>query len=268
MSKRAHLITGGFPLGTNAGHDMDYVRLQLLDALYSAGLQTSVSSSFNDIEEHLDDTQLVVSYVAGPYPAPQQCDAMNRWLNEGGRWFALHGTSGGKASRIDGESRRRTMVRLPHHDLLGAFFLNHPPIRRFKVNVEATDHPVFANLPSEFEVDDELYLIEPMQDSKTLLTTELPQDPSPPGFGFVYEHDTSLQADGKTRVLATERRVGSGSVVYVALGHTHAPENNSQPFVDESVTSDGETPKTFRGVWGNDAFKQILVNGIQWGAAA
>ena len=267
MGKRAHLITGGFPLGSNAGHDMDFVRLQLLEALYSAGLQTSVSNTFNDIEEYLDDSQLVVTYVAGPFPAPEQCEAMNQWLSDGGRWFALHGTSGGKASRIDGDSRRRAMVRLPHHDLLGAFFLNHPPIRRFKVSVEAMDHPLFADLPNEFEVDDELYLIEPMVDSEPLLTTELPKDPSPAGFGFQYERDTSLQSDGKTRVLATERRVGSGSVVYVALGHTHAPENNSQPFVDESVTPDGETPKTFRGVWDNGAFRRLVTNGIAWGAA-
>ena len=160
------------------------------------------------------------------------------------------------------------MVRLPHHDLLGAFFLNHPPIRKFKVKVESLDHPVFKGLPTEFEVADELYLIEPMADSEPLLTTELPEDPSPPGFGFVYAKDTSLQADGKTRVLGTERQVGDGSVVYIALGHTHAPENNSQPFVDESVTTDGTTPTTFRGVWDDTNFRQIVTNAVDWAAAA
>ena len=268
MSKRAHLITGGFPLGTNAGHDMDFVRLQLLNALYDAGFQTSVANSFVDVAEHLPDSDLVVSYVAGPFPDVVQCDVMNQWLREGGRWFALHGTSGGKAARIDGENRRRQMVRLPHHDLLGAFFLNHPPIRKFKVHVQSANHPLFDGLPNEFEVADELYLIEPMKDSEALMTTELPEDPSPAGFGFAYEEDTSLQADGKTRVLGTERRVGKGAVIYVALGHTHAPENNSQPFVDESVTSDGTTPTTFRGVWEDSNFKRMVSNGIAWGAAA
>jgi hypothetical protein len=28
--RRAHLITGGFPLGAHAGHDHDYARLRLL----------------------------------------------------------------------------------------------------------------------------------------------------------------------------------------------------------------------------------------------
>ncbi len=268
MGKRAHLITGGFPLGTNAGHDMDFVRLQLLHVLYELGLQTSVANSFDDVAMHLRDTKLLVTYVAGPFPNPIQCDAINEWLRKGGRWFALHGTSGGKAARIESDARRRQMVRLPHHDLLGAFFLNHPPIRRFKVRVQQADHPLFAGLPSEFEVTDELYLIEPMNDTKPLLTTALRKDPSPPGFGFVYENDTSIQADGMTRVLGTERRVGKGSIIYVALGHTHAPENNSQPFVDESVVADGTTPTTFRGVWSDANFSQMVRNGIMWGVAA
>lgn len=268
MAKRAHLITGGFPLGTNAGHDMDFVRLRLLETLYQVGCQTSVSNSFNDIGSELQSADLLVSYVAGPFPVPEQCDEINDWLRYGGRWFALHGTSGGKAARIEKDSRRRAMVRLPHHDLLGAFFLNHPPIRRFKVRVVSQEHPIFTGLPSEFEVADELYLIEPMTDSRHLLTTELPEDPSPPGFGFVYSNDTSVQADGKTRVLGTERTVGNGSVIYIALGHTHAPENNSQPFVDESVTQDGTTPTTFRGVWEDANFNQIVTNAVSWAAAA
>lgn len=268
MAKRAHLITGGFPLGTNAGHDMDFVRLRLLDVLYNAECQTSVSNSFNDIQDHLPNADLLVSYVAGPFPDIEQCKVVDDWLRGGGRWFALHGTSGGKAARIGGDGRRREMVRLPHHDLLGAFFLNHPPIRRFKVRVRRQDHPVFEGLPSEFEVADELYLIEPMADSEPLLTTELPEDPSPPGFGFVYTNDTSIQADGKTRILGTERKVGQGSVIYVALGHTHAPENNSQPFVDESVTRDGATPTTFRGVWEDVHFNRIVANAVTWASAA
>ena len=266
--KNAHLITGGFPPGSNAGHDMDFVRLRLLDALYRAGFQTSVSSSFKDMENNLSRSSLLISYVAGPFPDENECQFIEDWLKQGKRWFALHGTSGGKAARIDAEGRRRQMVRLAHHDLLGAFFLNHPPIRKFNVHVEKQDHPIFAGIPVDFEVSDELYLIEPMQDGELLMTTELAEDPSPPGFGFFYESDTSLLDDGKTRALATQRTVGKGSVVYVALGHTHAPTNNSQPFVDQSISEDTTTPTTFRGVWADKHFNQLIDNVMAWGAAA
>ena len=268
MPKRVHLITGGFPPGSNAGHDMDWVRLQLLQLLYDAGLSTTTSSNFHQIGSHLEQVDFLMTYVAGPFPNEAECQEIESWLARGGKWLALHGTSGGKAARVNGEDRRREMVRLAHHDLLGAFFLNHPPIRKFKVRVEVPNHPLFEKLPEEFEVEDELYLIEPMKDGNPLLSTELPVDPSPDGFGFVYSKDTSLQPDGKTRFLGTERRVGDGSVIYIALGHTHAPSNNSQPFVDQSVSGDGTTPLTFRGVWENSAFQQILKNGVNWAAAS
>ncbi len=265
MGGNAHLIVGGFPIGSSAGHDMDFARIQLLEALYRHQFRTTVSQDFSQIEDRLANTDLLVTYVAGPYPDDQQSHDLENWLSEGGKWFALHGTSGGRAKRMDESGRRRQMVRLPHHDLLGAFFLNHPPVRKFLVKNEAPDHPILSGLPAEFEVEDELYLVEPINVDSTLLTTELVADPSPPGFGFHYERDTSLQSDGKTRVLGLERRVGKGSVCYVALGHTHSPLTNAQPFVDASVASDGKTPQTFRGAWSTAAFEKIIDNAMSWG---
>lgn len=266
MTKRAHLIVGGFPVGSTAGHDMDFARIKLLQKLYDGGYQATVGNDFGDVAERLHGVSLLVTYVAGPYPDDDQTAGIERWMADGGRWFALHGTSGGRAARIEG-SRRRRMVRLAHHDALGAFFLNHPPLSRFEVKV-ASDHPVTAGLPASFETADELYLVEPVGESRTLLTTELPRDPSPPGFGFVYERDTSVLEDGKTRVLGLERTVGKGAVVYVALGHCHSPATNGQPMVDESVGAGGKTPQVFRGSWETEAFDRILDNAVRWGAAA
>lgn len=264
MAQRAHLVVGGFPLGASAGHDMDYARLALLDKLYHAGYATTCGNHFADMESVLPGVDLMVSYVAGPYPDETQCRHIEDWLAGGGKWFALHGTSGGRAMRIPG-SRQRKMQRLAHHDLLGAFFLNHPPVRRFAVQIQAAEHPLLAGLPPAFDVDDELYLIEPRDDATVLLTTELAEDPSPPGFGFAYDEDTSVRADGRTRVLGLERQVGNGKVAYVALGHCHSPRSNSQPFVDASVAAGGTTPGTFRGAWETAPFGRILDNALAWG---
>ena len=263
MSKRAHLIVGGYPVGSSAGHDMDYARIELLKKLYAGGYQTTVANNFEDIEARLQGVDFLVTYVAGPFPDDMQCDAIEQWLASGGRWFALHGSSGGKAARVDGSNRRK-MVRLAHHDALGAFFLNHPPLSRFEVAV-AGDHPITRGLPKSFQTADELYLIEPIGDSRTLLTTQLEKDPSPEGFGFTYDEDTSVGADGKTRVLGLERLVGDGAVVYVALGHCHNPLTNAQPVVDENLAAGGETPKTFHGSWDTAEFNQILDNAVGWG---
>ena len=266
--ERAHLIVGGFPPGSTAAHDMDFARRELLSRLGERGdLATTVASDYGDLAKWLHKTQLLITYVAGPYPDDEQLGVLTAWLEDGGRWLGLHGTSGGKAARIEGTHRRR-MVKLPHHETLGSFFLNHPPLRRFNVKVVDSSHPITAGLPESFEVADELYLIETTGDCNVLLTTELPVDPSPEGFGFVYEDDTSLQADGKTRVLGYTKSVGDGEVAYVALGHCHSPATNGQLMVDASVHPDGTTPESFRGVWDDDVFRRLIDNAIGWGLRA
>ena len=51
----------------------------------------------------------------------------------------LHGTSGGRAERVEGLRQRRT-VKTDHHAVLGSLFLTHPPTCRFRVDVAA--HPL------------------------------------------------------------------------------------------------------------------------------
>jgi hypothetical protein len=230
---------------------------------------TTVANDYVDLERWLAGCALLVTYVAGPFPAPEQDASLRSWLEGGGHWLALHGTSGGKAAPVNGQRHVRRMVRMPHHDTLGGFFLNHPPVRKFRVDVHEGDSALTRGLPKSFEVADELYLIE-LRDpaSRVLLTTELPEDPSPRGFGFVYDADTSLQADGRTRVLGYERKVGAGGVTYIALGHCHSPLSNVQPFVDPSVDAEGRTPLLFRGAWESRPFEQLLRNGIAWGIGA
>lgn len=269
QSIRVHVITGGFPPGSAAGHDMDYARLQILQLLQeNPRLLTTVANDFTDLARWLPDSRLLLTYVAGPYPNEEQNQLLQQWLEAGGRWLALHGTSGGRAVPVGEQRHVRKMVKGSYHATLGGFFLNHPPLRKFRVEVADRQHVLTKDLPASFEVMDELYLIE-LQEPATchvLLTTELAKDPSPPGFGFVYDKDTALLPDGKTRVLGYSRELGKGGVAYIALGHCHSPKNNVQPFVDASVDSTGNTPKLFRGSWETEPFQKLLRNGIAWGS--
>jgi len=265
--RRAHLIAGGFPPGSPAGHDHDYARLRILQELQRwEELHTTCAGDFTDLEKWLPNCELLITYTAGPYPADPQVDFLRDWLESGGRWLALHGTSGGRAARVP-ERRQRQMVRQRFHELLGGFFLTHPPLCRFRVRVVDGGHPVTAGVPEEFETADELYFIELTDPGRTrvLLTTELPKDPSPPGFGFYYERDTALLPDGRSRPLAFAHEGGRGEVVYVALGHCHTPATNVQPFVDRSLDPEGRTPLRFRGSWEVPAFGQLLRNALEWG---
>jgi len=123
--RRAHLVTGGFPPGSPAGHDHDHARLKLLGLLAEQEIPASVANDFADIGKLLPVSGLLVTYVAGPYPNGEQSQAIQAWLEAGGHWLALHGTSGGKAERVEGMRQRRT-VKTEHHAVLGAFFPDPP----------------------------------------------------------------------------------------------------------------------------------------------
>jgi len=247
---------------------MDYARVRLLTLLQDAGeIHATVSNDFVHLERWVPASQLLITYVAGPFPDETQNRFLSDWLSSGGRWLALHGTSGGKAAPVGNNRRLRKMVKMAHHQTLGAFFLNHPPLCKFRVDVADPSHPLTRGVPASFEVADELYMIELQQPSKShvLLTTQLEKDPSPPGFGFFYDQDTSLMLDGKTRVLGYVCDFGKGAITYFALGHCHGPTSNVQPFVDSSVDRDGATPRGFRGAWESPAFERLLRNALEWG---
>jgi len=259
MSGRAHLIAGGFPPGSMAGHDHDYARLRLLELLAERDIAASVANDFADIERWLPVSRLLITYVAGPYPDAAQCRAIERWLEAGGHWLGLHGTSGGRAERVEGARQRRT-VKTEHHALLGSRFLTHPPICKIRVEVSAADHPLTRGLGASFEVEDEPYFIE-LQDpgsTRVLLSADYGPHATSPAIGTLYASDTSLQSDGRTRVLGYTREVGNGGVTYFALGHCHNPAIRAARTADPADT----TAPTFRGAWESDAFMALLRNAI------
>ena len=261
---RAHLITGGFPPGSQAGHDHDYARLRLLGLLAEKEIPASVANDFSDVAKWLAVSRLMITYVAGPYPDGAQCRAIQRWLEAGGHWLGLHGTSGGRAERVEGVRQRRT-VKTDHHALLGSYFLTHPPICKIRVDVAGRDSSLTRGLGPSFVVEDEPYFIE-LQDPKSthiLLTADYGPAATSPTIGTLYPSDTSLQADGKTRVLGYTRAVGQGGVAYFALGHCHNPAIRAGRAVDPTDT----TPLTFRGSWESDAFMTLLRNTIAYGVS-
>jgi uncharacterized protein len=262
---RTHLVAGGFPTGSMAGHDHDYARLRLLELLADRDIPASVANDFSDVEKWLSVSRLLITYVAGPYPDAAQCRAIETWLQAGGHWLALHGTSGGRAERVEGLRSRRT-VKTEHHALLGSRFLTHPPICGIHVEVKDTDSPLTRGLGSSFEVEDEPYFIE-LQDpgpTRILLTADYGPSGVSPTVVPLYGSDTSLQPDGKTRVIGYARQVGKGGVAYFSLGHCHNPAIRAGRPTDPADT----TPLTFHGSWESAAFTRLLRNTIAWGVGA
>jgi uncharacterized protein len=259
--RRAHLIAGGFPPGSPAGHDHDYARLRLLGLLADQQVPATVSNDFTGLETWLPLSRLLVTYVAGPYPDAAQCAVLRDWLDAGGHWLALHGTSGGKAERVEGLRQRRT-VKMPHHALLGGFFLTHPPICQFRVDV-APGHAITADVPPGLDVVDEPYFVE-LQDpanTRILLSAKYGAAAVSSVVEPLYGADTSLLPDRRTRVLGYTKTQGAGAVTYFALGHCHNPAVHGGPRDPADAL-----PETFHGVWEHPAFLTLLGNTIRLGA--
>ena len=172
LPARAHVVAGGFPPGQLSGHDHDYARLRLLQLLAERDIPASVANDYADVAKWLPVSRLLVTYVVGPYPDAAQTEAIRRWLEAGGHWLALHGTSGGRAERVEGQRMRRS-VRTEHHALLGGRFLTHPPIREFRVDIVA-DSPLTRGLGRSFAIEDEPYFVELQDPASTqiLLTAD------------------------------------------------------------------------------------------------
>ena len=258
---RAHLITGGFPPGSAAGHDHDYARLRLLTLLAEQNVASSVANDFADVAKWLPMSRLLITYVAGPYPDAAQCSTIKTWLNAGGHWLGLHGTSGGRAERVEGVRPRRT-VKTEHHALLGSMFLTHPPLCKFHVDVRDITHPLTQGLDSTFEVEDEPYFIVLQDPASThiLLTANYGSAAVSSVVDKLYASDTSLQPDGKARVLGYTRAVRQGAVTYFAFGHCHNPASREGRTVDAGQV----LPPVFRGAWETAAFNTLLRNAITY----
>ena len=263
---RAHLITGGFPPGSLAGHDHDYARLRLLGLLAQRDIPASVANDFADVEKWLPSSRLLISYVAGPYPDAGQCRALQGWLKAGGHWLGLHGTSGGRAERVESTRQRRT-VKTEHHAILGCRFLTHPPIQKIKVEVSDADHPLARGLGPSFKVEDEPYFIELHRPGSTTVLNDrrlwprrhIARDRDPLPHGHL-----AASRRANTRVLGYTREVSAGAVTYVALGHCHNPAIRAARPADPA----DPTPATFRRPWETEAFITLLRNAIGWRVGA
>lgn len=265
---RAHVIVGGFPPGQHQGHDMDYARLRILGALQAdERVHATVGGDFSDVHRWIADCQLLVTYVAGPYADDRQTGVLRDWLAGGGRWLGLHGSSGGKAARLpereDGKPLvptpglgYRRLVKTSYHDALGGYFMTHPPIQEFQVDVADANHVLTHKLPGSFRITDEPYMVQVVHPDETrvlLSTSEV--GPPPPETQELYGGDLSLLPDGRSRALGFVREVGKGGAAYFAPGHCSTP-----------LTSRGGD--RFRGPWETDAYTQLIENAVAWGTGA
>jgi uncharacterized protein len=239
-------------------HDFDYARLRLLTLLADdERVRTTVHQDYEDVEA-LGSATFLLSYTCNVRPSIPAQQALRRWVQAGGRWFALHATN----SFFDppanlGQGVFRTPDACPDlTDVLGSRFCAHPAIEPYRVTVSpgAEADAMVAGI-QPFETTDELYLSVLSAGVVPLLETRWT--------GSVVGFAEADWPDDEPRLVLYRRPLGAGEVLYLTLGHCRSTwDMTAPPFNGRRY------PAIERGSWELDEYLLLLRRGIDWAKAA
>ncbi len=246
----ASLVVGG------RWHDFDYAGLQLLTLLAEhQHLRVTVLPDYEDAER-IEASSFLISYTCDVRPTERAQKSIREWVQQGGRWLALHGTN----SALDLPDQLGVgTVDSPRvfplwADTLGSQFVAHPPIAPYLVERTGTDHWLVNGI-EPFDTDDELYLSD--YHDRSALIPLLHTTWSSEATGFA-EADWSLVHRGTdVHLVSYLRPLGSGAVLYNTLGHCRG-HVDMQPLVKHYPTVE-------RGSWVVPQYHELLRRGIRWG---
>jgi len=233
----ALLIAGG------EHHDFDFVRHELLDRIAdNPAVRVTVGGDYSHIDA-LSTADVLVSYTCNVRPNEVETAALRQFVSGGGRWLALHATNAIADVDADGVAVATTDCS-EFFELLGTRFITHPTIRDFEVRApDDVAHPLLGDC-RRFRTTDEIYLVERTADIDVLLETTYVGPTT--GVPAVWDDD-------RPQPVLYTRRLGRGSIVYLALGH-----------VSCASTVPGEIAAIERCSWEVPEFLQILGRAFDW----
>jgi uncharacterized protein len=236
-------------------HDTDFVRRELLALLAESDrILTRCTADFHD-QHRLSSTDLLVTYTSNVFPNDAEREHLRKFLEQGGRWLAIHGSAAWTCFRppavniggIQLPGLTDTPDREPDFmNLLGCRFVSHLAQQPIVIR-RVSEHPTVAGL-EPFEVVDEPYVLELRGDCEVLLESRFTGEA--PGYVEGPWHEDL------PRPQMLLHRHGAGEVIYLAPGHA-CGRFDLQPFIDEVPVQ--------RGPWLNPTYREILRRAIRWG---
>ena len=226
-------------------HDIDFARLELLKLLAEhEHYRVTVREDYSDVDA-LRRADALVTYTCEVLPDADGEQAIADFLEQGRRWFALHGTNS-RLKYVKGTGWTAPNDAPKFMEMLGSQFVAHPPIQPFTVEASKA-HPLVDGI-QPFEADDEIYLCHFFGKHEQLLHTHYS------GEAEGFEHADWTGND--VVPIMYLRQWGSGEVLYLNLGHARG-RYDMQPITDEY-------PHVERGSWKQDAFYELLRRGMRW----
>jgi type 1 glutamine amidotransferase len=230
-------------------HDIDYARLELLKLLAEHDeFRVRVQPDYEDAEA-IAAGSILVSYTCNVRPSERAQRTIREWVERGGRWVALHGTSAAlDVGTPNGVDSPRVFPLWA--DTLGSQFVAHPPIAPYPVEITAPNHWLVAGI-EPFDTDDELYLNE--YGDRDALEPLLHTTWSGTARGFV-ESDWTEGDD--QHLIMYLRPLGHGAVLYNTLGHCRG-HYDMVPVLEYY-------PQVERCSWEQPAYHELLRRSLRW----
>ena len=230
-------------------HDIDFARRELLTLLGEhEEFRVRVQPDYEDTAG-IAKSSILVSYTCDVRPSEKAQIEIRSWVENGGRWVALHGTNA--ALTLGGPNGVDAPRCFPSWaDTLGSQFVAHPPIQPYTVQVSDPNHWLVAGIES-FDTDDELYLSEYADRDALhgLLHTTWQGDAK----GFVEADWTNCDP---THIVMYLRDLGQGSILYHTLGHCRG-HYDMAPVLDYY-------PRIERCSWEKPAYYELLRRSLRW----
>ncbi|MFT7220978.1 MAG: hypothetical protein ACI8Z1_002599 [Candidatus Azotimanducaceae bacterium] len=248
-----YLVAGG------RFHDIQFARLELLKLLAERDESyVEVGADFSNADQILA-SDFLVTYTCDVRPTLAQQATLETFLEQGGRWFALHGTN----SLLDFDTTNGpieafgvTIPGVPYAPnlapefmtMLGTRFVTHPPIQPFRVLVTQPDHPLVAGI-EDFTTEDEPYCCDVIGNIDILLESR---------YSGENMSDLPIGWDNPERVHPQMylRKVDRGEILYLTLGHC-CGRFDMQPIMKEC--------DIVKCSWELPVYYELLRRGISWG---
>lgn len=226
-------------------HDIDFARLELLKLLAEdQRVRVRVFEDYANLDA-IRNADFLITYTCDVTPSMEQQEALRAWVEAGGRWYALHGTS--SILRFLSSGLVDSPAWAPHlMETLGSQFIAHPPIAQHLVEVADPEHELVQGI-APFEVTDELYLSDIHAELHVLLDTTFEGEAA----GFA----RSQWPKGRHPVFYI-RPLGQGAVLYLTLGHCRG-HYDMRPLM-------AHWPEVQRCAWDLPVFYELLRRGIRW----
>jgi type 1 glutamine amidotransferase len=241
------LVVGG------VWHDFDYARLELLKLLAEHDeFRVRVQPDYEDTSPFEPGAtfpaQILVTYTCDVRPSERAQRVLRDWVEAGGRWVALHGTSSALDPSPDGWVAPESMPLFV--DTLGSQFVAHPPIAPYTVANANPDHWLVAGV-EPFEATDELYLNR--YPDRAALIPLLHTHYQGPARGFA---DGDWSGRDPEQLVMYLRPLGEGGVLYNTLGHCRG-HYDMVPLKDYY-------PNVDRCSWELPVFHELLRRSLRW----